>query len=200
LDAPPRGKEFWNFQQFGREMLPRFPMKILFVGLFTALLLIGASFAAINFGHREQPLPEETAASVVEKFYEYISEAKIRGGSLLINEAYKLTSGAQSQVDRALFLGIINRYPPGFRIEIVDSWIRDRHATVVIEYQMPSSFGDSYSERTDVHLNLDEETNTWKVDFRGDSDDQDRETIANTMQSETADTTPERSNGKGESR
>ena len=162
-------------------MLAKLPVKTLFVGLFTALSLVGASFAAINFGYQEKSLPEETAVSVVEKFYEYVSEAKIRGGSLLINEAYKLTSGAQSRTDRALFLGIINRYPPGFKVEIVESGVRDRHAIVTIEYQMPSSFGGIYAVRTDVHLNVDEETNTWKLDFRGDTDDQDRETIIESL-------------------
>ncbi|MCP4326927.1 MAG: hypothetical protein GY791_00610 [Alphaproteobacteria bacterium] len=182
--ALPPGK---GFRKFGPEMLPRLSVKTLFVGLFTVLLLGGASFAAINFGNQEKPLPEETAVSVVEKFYEYISEAKIRGGNLLINEAYKLTSGTQSRTDLALFLGIINRYPSGFKVETVESRVRDRHAIVTIEYEMPSSFGGIYTVRTDVHLNLDEETNTWKLDFRGDTDDQGRDAIANAVQSETSD-------------
>lgn len=181
-------------------MLPKLPMKILFVGLFAAFLLVGGSFAAINFGHQEKPLPEETAVSVVEKFYEHISEAKIRGGSLLINEAFKLTGGVQSRTDRALFLGIINRYPPGFKVEIVESKVRGGHAIVTIEYQMPSSFGSIYTVRTDVHLNVDKETNTWKLDFRGDTDDQDRATVAKAMRSETSDTPSGRSDGEGKSR
>lgn len=163
-------------------------MKTLFTVLFTALLLGGATFAAINFGDQDGPPPEEPAVAVVEKFYEYVSEAKIRGGSLLINEAYKLTSGAQSRTDRALFLGIINRYPSGFKVDVVENRVQERHAVVTIEYQMPSSFGGVYAVRTDVHLNVDEETNTWKLDFRGDTDDQDQETIAKAMQSETSDT------------
>ncbi len=152
-----------------------------------ALLLAGAGFAAINFEHQEKPLPEESAVTVVGKFYEYVSEAKIRGGNLLINEAHKLTSGKQSQTDRALFLGIVNRYPPGFRVEIVGSRVRDRHAIVMIQYQIPSSYGGFYTLRTPVHLNVDEESNTWKLDFRGDTDDQERKNIVKAMKSETSD-------------
>ncbi len=181
-------------------MLPKLPVKTFFLGLFAALSLTGASFAAINFAYLEKPLPEETAVSVVEKFYEYVSEAKIRGGSLLISEAYKLTSGAQSRTDQALFLGIVNRYPPGFKVEIVESGVQGRHAIVTIEYQMPSSFGDIYTVRTDVYLGVDEETNTWKLDFRGDTDDQDRETIIKAMQSETSNTASDGSSGKEISR
>jgi hypothetical protein len=174
-------------------------MKILFAGSLTVFLLVGASFAAINFGQLENSPPEETAVSVVEQFYEYISEAKIRGGSLLINEAYKLTNGAQSPTDRALFLGIINRYPPGFKVEILDSRVRGGHAIVTIEYQMPSSFGSIYTVRTDVHLNVDQETNTWKLDFRGDTDDQEREAIARAMRLESLDTASGMSDGEGAS-
>ncbi len=180
-------------------MLQDLRMKALFFGLFTALLLAGAGFAAINFGYQETPLPEETAVSVVERFYEYVSEAKIRGGNLGINEAYKLTSGDQSRTDQALFLGIVNRYPPGFKAEIIESRVQDKHAIVTIEYKMPSSFGGIYAVRTPVHLNLDQERNTWKLDFRGDTDDQDRESIAKTNQLEILDTASGGSNSKAKS-
>jgi hypothetical protein len=180
-------------------MLQKFPMKALVLGLLAALALAGGGFAAINFADLEKPLPEETAVAVVEKFYEYISEAKIRGGSLLINEAYKLTSGAQSRTGRAEFLGIVNRYPPGFKAEIVESGIQERQAVVTIEFRMPSSFGDSYNVRTRVFLNVDEETNRWKLDFRGDTDDQDRESIAKAMQSETFDPASGNSSSTGKS-
>jgi hypothetical protein len=89
-------------------MLSKLPMKALFGGILAVLLLAGVSFAAINLGTQEKPLPEETAVLVVEKFYEYISEAKIRGGNLLINEAYKLTGGAETRTDRALRTAVTN--------------------------------------------------------------------------------------------
>ena len=169
-------------------MSAKFPIRGLVVGLFAVFLLAGVSFAAINLATEENPLPEETPVSVVEKFYEYLSEAKIRVGSLLINEAYKLTGGADTRTDQALFLGIVNRYPPGFKADIVDSKIVDRHAVVTIVYRMPSSFGGAYDVRTRVHLNVDEVSNNWKLDFRGDTDDQDREAILKTAKSESWDT------------
>jgi len=174
-------------------------MKALFGGVFAVLLLVGVSFAAINLGTEEMPLPEETPVSVVENFYEYISEAKIRGGNLLINEAYKLTSGAQTRTDRALFLGVVNRYPSGFKADIVDSTISGRHAVVTIDYRMPSNFGGVYNIRTQVHLNVDEESNTWKLDFRGDTDDQDRESITKAMQANASTATGGVGGGKGQS-
>ncbi len=65
---------------------------------------------------------------------------------------------------------------------------------------MPSSFGGIYAVRTDVHLNVDGETNTWKLDFRGDTDDQDREAITKAAQSETSDTASGESDGNAKSR
>jgi hypothetical protein len=168
-------------------MLSRLPIKALFGGILAVLLLAGVSFAAINLGTQDKPLPEETAVSVVEKFYEYISEAKIRGGSLLINEAYKLTGGAETRTGRALFLGVVNRYPPGFKADVVEDKIVDRHAVVTIEFLMPSSFGNAYRMRTQVHLNVDENSNRWKLDFRGDTDDQDRKSILKAAKSESFD-------------
>ncbi len=156
-------------------------MKALFVGLFAALVMVAVGFAAISISYQERPPPEESAASVVAKFYEYISEAKIRGGTMLINEAYKMTSGAQSRTAQAKFLEVVNRYPSGFKVDVVESKVQERHAVVLIEYQLASSFGGFITMRDPVHLNVDEESNTWKVDFRGDTDDQDRETIAKTV-------------------
>ncbi|MCP4291256.1 MAG: hypothetical protein GY780_05415, partial [bacterium] len=58
-------------------MLRKNPIKALLVGLFAGLLMVAAGFAAINFTDQEKPQPALSAVTVVEKFYEYISEAKI---------------------------------------------------------------------------------------------------------------------------
>ncbi len=163
------------------------PMKTLLMGLLASLLMAVVGFAAINYSDREKPQPTESAILVVEKFYELISEAKIRGGTMLISEAYKLTDGAQTQTAHALFLEVVNRYPSGFKVEVVDSVVQERHAVVTIEYRLPTSFGDVITIRTPVHLNVDEQSNIWKVDFRGDTDDQSRENIAQNMQTESGD-------------
>ena len=121
----------------------------------------------------DRPLPEEKAEAVVKKFYEYISEAKIMGGNLLIREAYKLISSKQSNLGQPKFIEIIDKYPSGFKVEIVGSVVKGRHADVTIEYKVPSAFGDMMAVRTGIPLNVDEETNTWKIDFTGETDGQD---------------------------
>ena len=130
-----------------------------------------------GWGNTDKPLPEQSPEVVVEKFYEYVSEAKIRGGSLLIREAFKLTSGDQSRYGQAKFLEVINNYPAGFKATIVKSDIQGWRAEVVIEYEMASLFGGAYKVNAVVPLIVDEETNTWKIDFRGDTDDQDLDKI-----------------------
>ena len=169
----------------GQMMLRTNPMKALLVGLFTGLLMVAVGFAAINLTDQEKLRPVDSAVSVAEKFYEYISEAKIRGGTMLINEAYKLTDGAQSRTNRALFLEVVNRYPSGFKVDIIDSTVGEDHAVVMIEYQLSSSFGGIITMRDPVHLNVDAESNTWKIDFRGDTDDQSHEDIIKIIQAET---------------
>ena len=142
----------------------------------SALVLFGAVSGIggwASWENEEKPLPEQSPESVVEKFYEYISESKIRGGTLLIREAFKLTSGGQSRYDQAKFLEVINRYPSGFNATIIKANIHEQHAEVAIEYKMASTFGGAYTINSVIPLIVDEKTNTWKIDFRGDTDDQD---------------------------
>jgi len=153
--------------------------------LISVLFLSGVVLVTVAWGNfsgwgdSDKPLPEQSPEVVVEKFYEYISESKIRGGSLLIREAFKLTSGDQSRYGQAKFLEVINNYPAGFKATIVKTEIQDGRAEVAIEYDMASSFGGAYKVGAVVPLIVDEETNTWKIDFRGDTDDQDLDKIKN---------------------
>lgn len=142
-----------------------------------ATMLLVTAVTAVGGCSSEKPLPEVGAESVVKKFYEFISEAKIRGGKLLLHEAYKLTSGNQTRFDKAKFMETLGKYPSGFMVDIVKTEVRDRHAEVTIEYKMASMFGDAYTAGTVIPLNVDEETNTWRIDFKGDTDDQDKATI-----------------------
>ncbi len=168
-------------------MLRISPIEILAVGFVVSFLMVVVGFATINYSDKEMAQPTESAATVVENFYELISEAKIRGGTSLISEAYKLTDGPQTQTAHAMFLEVVNRYPSGFRVDVVDSVVEGDHAIVTIEYRLPTSFGDVISISTPVHLNVEAETNTWKVDFRGDTDDQIRENFAEAMQGKNGD-------------
>lgn len=145
--------------------------KAIMSGLVVAVLVLAGC------GESDKPLPEVKAEDVVKKFYEYISEAKIRGGHLLIREAYKLTSSKESRLSQARFIEIINKYPSGFMADVLGAAVKGRHADVTIEYKVASMFGAAHTVRTDIPLNIDEETNTWRIDFTGETDGQDLATL-----------------------
>ena len=117
-------------------------------------------------------LPEQGADVVVERFYDYISEAKITGGTTPLREAYKLIS-SNSRLSQAKFIEIASKYPPGFKADITKTETNGVQAKVTIAYKMPSAFSD-YTVTTDVPLNLDKATNSWKIDFTGENDGQEK--------------------------
>lgn len=145
-----------------------------------ALLLIAATVVGIY--EQDRPLPEESARSVVEKFYEQISQAKVRGGTLLIREAFKLVDAKRSALSEARFVQVVQQYPPGFRVSVVNTEIVERHAAVTIEYEVSSMFGDSFTVLNVVPLNVDEATNSWKIDFTGETDSQDLAAVKGALQ------------------
>lgn len=145
-----------------------------------SLLLVAATVVGIY--DLDRPLPEESAGVVVEKFYERISQAKIRGGTLLIREAFKLVDAERSMVSEAKFVQVVQQYPPGFRVKVVDTEIVERHADVTIEYEVSSMFGDSFTVRNVVPLNVDEATGSWKIDFTGETDSQDLASVKEALQ------------------
>ena len=118
-------------------------------------------------------IPAQEADVVVERFYDYISEAKITGGTTPLREAYKLISSDKSRLSQAKFIEIASKYPPGFRADITKTEINGVQAKVTIAYKMPSAFSD-YTVTTDIPLNLDEATNSWKIDFTGENDGQEQ--------------------------
>lgn len=117
--------------------------------------------------------PAEGADVVVQKFYEHISNAKITGGTSPLREAYKLISSSKSRLRQERFMEIAGKYPPGFKVDVVNTETRDTQAVVTITYQMQSMFGE-YTVKTDIPLSVDEATNTWKIDFTGELDGQDK--------------------------
>ena len=142
---------------------------LFFSVIFFNILIAGCG----EFGDN-RPLPAEKPEAVVKRFYELVSEAGIRGGTIPIKEAYKMIS-PQSQMHRSRFIGIIKKYPTGFKVDVVGSKVskKERRAVVTVEYKMASSFGSGYTVNTDLYLLVDEESDAWKIDFTGESDDQD---------------------------
>jgi hypothetical protein len=140
------------------------------VALASALLIAAT---VIGVYEENRPPPEVPPETVVQKFYEQISQAKIRGGTLLIREAYKLIDSERSNLSEARFVEIVQKYPSGFKVDVVDAEVAERHATVTVQYEVGSMFGNSFTVRNVVPVNVDEATNTWKIDFTGETDSQD---------------------------
>ncbi|MEO5330983.1 MAG: hypothetical protein H7839_03100 [Magnetococcus sp. YQC-5] len=147
-------------------------MKILILVVFFVSM---STLAGCGNSQASKPLPATDPKAVVTKFFEYVSEAGIRGGTLPLKEAYKLISPA-SNMNEQRFTGIVNKYPPGFKIEVVNTTIQEKQrvAVVTIAYQMASMFDTKgYQVKTDIPMVVDEEHQTWKIDFTGESDEQD---------------------------
>ena len=105
--------------------------------------------------------PEET----VEKFYAYINE----GGPSSLDEAYKLLSSKHTTISEDRFRSIVLNYPSNLKVTVTDGNIKEDIAIVPIECEMESSFGGSFTVRTEVNLDIDEKSRSWKIDFTGET-------------------------------
>ena len=113
--------------------------------------------------------PDEEPEAVTKRFYELISAAKMEGGTTTASEAYKMVDTRVSNLNVNQFLEIIKRYPEKFAVDVGKAEIKGAQALVPISYKMPSSFGGEYTVQEIIPLNVDPATNTWKIDFTGDS-------------------------------
>ena len=114
-------------------------------------------------------LPEEGPEAVTKRFYELISAAKLEGGTTTASEAYKMVDTKVSNLNVNQFLEVIKRYPEKFAVDVGKAEIKGTQALVAISYKLPSSFGGEYTVQEVLPLNIDPDTNTWKIDFTGDS-------------------------------
>ena len=142
------------------------------------IFAVGMMMAGCNNGNTSVSLPEKGPEIVAKQFYDYISEAKIRGGSSPAKEAFKLIDSKTANLNVHQFIEIVKSYPPGFMAEIGNTEINGTQAVVTITYKMPSSFGGSYDMKGEVPLNLDKATNSWVIDFAGDTYGMQKEDIA----------------------
>ncbi len=126
--------------------------------LFVAVVLAGCGESGVGSKATESP------ESVIKRFYAYIAE----GGPTAIGEAYKMVD-ERCRLSKERFESIVRNYPPDFNVNVVGSNIEDDHADVSIEYQMASMFGGTYTVKTAIPLRFDRKTNSWKVDFTGES-------------------------------
>ena len=143
-------------------------------GVLPGLLVI--YFSLTGCGQQDAvSTPGEGPEVVVDRFYAYISEAKIKGGGSPAREAFKLISAERSRLRVEQFLEVIKKYPPGFMADVGEAKINGTQAFVTIRYRMPSMFDGEYTMTAKVPLTIDEPTNTWKVDFTGETYGMDRD-------------------------
>lgn len=136
-------------------------------------------------GDSSSSLPEEDPEVVTKRFYELISAAKTEGGSTTASEAYKMVDISISKMNVNLFLEIIKRYPEKFAVDVGTAEINGTQALVPISYKLPSSFGGEYTVQELLPLNVDPNSNTWKIDFTGDTYGMQKEDAIAASESET---------------
>lgn len=132
-------------------------------------LVLALAIAFSGCGRFGASTPDEGPEVVAKRFYELISASKIEGGTTPASEAYKLINSEAANLNVNQFLEIIKNYPPGFKVDIGKTEVKGNQALVAISYKMPSSFGGEYAVNQVIPLNIDPATNTWKIDFTGDT-------------------------------
>jgi len=136
---------------------------------FYSRALFICAIAIAGCGRGTGSLPEDGPETVAKRFYELISAAKMEGGTTTASEAYKLVDTKTSNMNVNQFLEIIKRYPEKFVVDVGKAEIKGTQALVTISYKLPSSFGGEFAVQEVLPLNIDSATNTWKVDFTGDT-------------------------------
>lgn len=136
---------------------------------FCSRILFILVIAIAGCGRQGSSLPDESPEAVAKRFYELISAAKVEGGTTTASEAYKMVDTKASNLSVNQFLEVIKGYPEKFAVDVGKAEIKGTQALVAISYKLPSSFGGEYTVQEVLPLNVDPSTNTWKIDFTGDS-------------------------------
>ena len=136
---------------------------------FYSRILLVLAIAIAGCGRDTNALPEDGPETVTKRFYELISAAKLEGGTTTASEAYKMVDTRISNLNVNQFLEVIKRYPEKFAVDVGKVEIKGTQALVSISYKMPSSFGGEYTVQEVLPLNVDPTTNTWRIDFTGDT-------------------------------
>lgn len=137
---------------------------LLAVGILTVIFIIIGVYA-YQYSGSVKIKTSESPEEVVKKFYSYIAE----GGSSSISEAYRQVSSKRFTLTEDKFKGIVLNYPKNMVVKIIGSKVVKDRAVVTIEYKCTSAFGGEVCVTTDVNLDLDEKSKSWKIDFTGES-------------------------------
>lgn len=137
---------------------------LLAAGTLSVLLIIIGVYA-YQYSGSVKIKTSESPEEVVKKFYSYIAE----GGSSSISEAYRHVSSKRFTLTEDKFKGIVLNYPKNMVVKIIGSKVIKDRAVVTIEYKCTSAFGGEICVTTDINLDLDEKSRSWKIDFTGES-------------------------------
>jgi len=162
---------------------------------FYSRILLVIAIAIAGCGRDTNALPEDEPETVTKRFYELISAAKLEGGTTTASEAYKMVDTRVSNLNVNQFLEVIKRYPEKFSVDVGKVEIKGTQALVAISYKMPSSFGGEYTVQEVLPLNVDPTTNTWKIDFTGDTYGMQKDEAIEASKSEAP---PQSNSGKAE--
>ncbi len=136
------------------------------LGLIFFLIILIILSISIGCSRSSAP-PKETPDMVVNKYYGFIST----GGMRALSEAYRLTTAKENKLTEDRFKDIVRRYPESMKIKVLGTDVQKNNVVkVTYEMSIPSSFGEYVTENY-VYLKLDKETNSWKIDFTGELQD-----------------------------
>ena len=107
----------------------------------------------------------ESPEEIVKKFYSYISD----GGPTSLAEAYRLLSAKNHKISEDRFKTIVLNYPSDLKVKVIEGNITENIAIVPIEYETASSFGGVFTVKTEINLDIDEKTKSWKIDFTSET-------------------------------
>jgi len=132
---------------------------------FQSIFIIFCVIGLLVSGCSKSNQPAEAPEDVVKKFYAYIKE----GGPTTLGEAYKLCSTKHYEQPEDRFRDTVSKFSKDMKVNVLGSKIMKDKAVVKIECKVPSSFGGDFVQESDINLDLDEKTNSWKIDFTGET-------------------------------
>jgi len=143
-----------------------------------SFLLFSFVFCLITSGCTktlEKKTPKTPPGQVVLKFFDLLAA----GGKLSNREALTMLSNARQEINQDSFRRWTESFSPDTKIKIVKTILpkkpNDRGeivAVVLLESEIPSSFGGTFTTTSRMHLILDEEANEWRIDYMGDTIDE----------------------------
>ena len=139
--------------------------KKLSIALTSLLLLALIGGYAYQYKGAVKIQTAESPEEIVKKFYSYVSD----GGPTSMAEAYRLLSTKNFELSEDRFKAIVLNYPSDLKVKVIEGNITENIAIVPIEYETASSFGGVYTVKTEINLDIDEKTKSWKIDFTGET-------------------------------